>query len=67
MYTHVVKALLNKIEEEIEDLLENSSTEKQFGLMKEAILQRLERSDNAMLRELLNNISMRYLLNFYSS
>ena len=58
MFTHVVEALPSEIAEEIEDFLEHPPTEKQFDVLKEAILSRLERSDNARLRELLNNVSM---------
>ena len=58
MFTHVVEALPSEIAEEVEDILEHPPTEKQFDVLKEAILSRLERSDNAKLRELLNNVSM---------
>ena len=58
MFTHVVEALPSEIAKEIEDILEHPPTKKQFDVLKEAILSRLERSDNAKLRELLNNVSM---------
>ena len=58
MFTHVVEALPSEIAEEVEDILEHPPTEKQFDVLKEAILPRLERSDNAKFRELLNNVSM---------
>ena len=48
MFTHV-EALPIEITEEIEDILEHPPTEKQFDMLKEAILSRLERSDNAKL------------------
>ena len=59
MFTHVVEPPpASEIAEKIKDILEHPPTEKQFDVLKEAILSRLERSDNAKLRELLNNISM---------
>ena len=66
MFTHVVEALPSEIAEEVEDILEHPPTEKQFDVLKEAILSRLERSDHVKLIELLNNVSMeaKPLLNF---
>ena len=58
MYTHIVEALPNETAEEIEDLLEQLHTEKQFNVLKEANLLWLERSDDEKLRELHNNASM---------
>ena len=58
MFAHIVEAFPSEITEEIEDILEHPPTEEQFDMLKEAILSRLERSDNAKLRELLNNVSM---------
>ena len=53
MFTHVVEALPSEI---AEDILEHPPTEKQIDVLKEAILSRMERSDNAKLRDLLNNV-----------
>ena len=58
IYVHTRRGLPSEIAKEIEDILERPPTEKQFDMLKEAILSRLERSDNAKLRELLNNVSM---------
>ena len=58
MSTQVVEALPSEITLEIEVILEHPPMEKQFNLLKEAILSRLERWDYAKLRELINNVSM---------
>ena len=65
MFTHVVEALPSEIAEEVEDSLEHPPTEKEFDVLKEVILSRLERSDNVNLRELLNNISLGDYGDFY--
>ena len=56
MVTHNVEALPSEIV--VVNALEHPPTEKQFDVLKEAILSRLDRSDNAKLRDLLNNVSM---------
>ena len=58
MFTPVVETLPSEIAEEVEDILGHPLIEKQFDELKEAILSRLERTDNVKLRELLNNVSM---------
>ena len=58
MYTHIVEAVPIESAEEIEDLLEHPPTEKQFDVLKEAILHRLEISVNVKLRELVNDVFM---------
>ena len=72
LFIHVVEALPSEIAEEVEDIHEHLPTEKQFDALKEAILSRLQRSDNAKLRELLNNVPMEdrtpsHLLRFMKS
>ena len=56
MFTYVVEALRSEIAEKKEEILDHSPTEKQLDVLKEAILWRLERSDNSKLRELLYDV-----------